>query len=124
MIVQMQQRRGTAAEWTTVNPVLADGEMGLESDTGKFKFGNGVQTWSARPYATTGSGGGGGGGVTVENLPAGSVVMVKKTGTTWPARPTTRTDLVVVWQGTEPSPPIVTSGTGGMYSGDERDIIV
>lgn len=41
----MQQRRGTAAEWTAANPVLAAGEIGFETDTGKFKFGDGVNNW-------------------------------------------------------------------------------
>lgn len=47
----MQQRRGTAAQWTSVNPVLASGEIGFESDTNKFKIGNGVAVWSALSYA-------------------------------------------------------------------------
>jgi len=42
----MQQRRGTAAEWTAADPVLAAGEIGYETDTGKFKFGDGTNTWS------------------------------------------------------------------------------
>lgn len=47
MATRMQQRRGTAAEWTTANPVLAAGEIGYETDTGKFKFGDGVNTWDS-----------------------------------------------------------------------------
>ena len=46
MATRMQQRRGTAAEWTAANPVLAAGEIGFETDTGKFKFGDGTNTWS------------------------------------------------------------------------------
>jgi hypothetical protein len=42
----MQQRRGTAAEWTTVNPILAAGEIGFETDTGKFKIGDGTNAWA------------------------------------------------------------------------------
>ena len=49
--VRIQLRRGTAAEWTATNPVLAAGEMGLETDTGDFKFGNGTDTWSALQYS-------------------------------------------------------------------------
>lgn len=44
-------RRKTAANWTSQNPVLMDGELGLETDTGLFKFGNGSAAWSSRPYA-------------------------------------------------------------------------
>lgn len=46
MATRMQQRRGTAAEWTAANPVLAAGEIGYETDTGKFKFGDGTNAWS------------------------------------------------------------------------------
>ena len=45
MATRMQQRRGTAAEWTAADPVLAAGEIGYETDTGKFKFGDGTNTW-------------------------------------------------------------------------------
>lgn len=47
MATRMQQRRGTAAEWTSVNPVLAAGEIGFETDTGKFKIGDGTNAWNA-----------------------------------------------------------------------------
>jgi hypothetical protein len=48
------QRRGTAAEWTTANPILADGELGIETDTSLMKIGDGVTAWSALPYANRG----------------------------------------------------------------------
>jgi hypothetical protein len=50
MAVQIQFRNDTAANWTSANPVLALGELGLETDTGQFKVGNGSGTWTARPY--------------------------------------------------------------------------
>lgn len=43
-------RRDTAANWTTANPILADGEQGYEKDTGKMKIGDGVKTWSQLAY--------------------------------------------------------------------------
>lgn len=46
--------RGTAADWTTVDPILADGEPGWESDTDKLKIGDGVTAWSLLPYLTGG----------------------------------------------------------------------
>jgi hypothetical protein len=46
----LQFRRGTASEWATVNPVLADGELALESDTDLFKIGDGITPWNALPY--------------------------------------------------------------------------
>jgi hypothetical protein len=43
-------RRGTATEWTTANPILAAGEFGFETNTGKFKVGNGSSNWTALKY--------------------------------------------------------------------------
>lgn len=48
---RIQMRRGTAAEATAANPVLLAGEIGYETDTGKFKFGNGANAWLDLPYA-------------------------------------------------------------------------
>ena len=50
MATRMQQRRGTAAQWTAANPVLAAGEIGFETDTNKFKMGNGTSAWTALIY--------------------------------------------------------------------------
>lgn len=44
-------RNDTAANWTSVNPVLSKGEMGIEIDTNKFKIGDGIKTWSQLAYA-------------------------------------------------------------------------
>jgi hypothetical protein len=38
------------ADWVKVNPVLAEGEPGYETDTGKIKFGNGVARWTELDY--------------------------------------------------------------------------
>ena len=43
-------RRDVASNWTTTNPILADGEQGYEKDTGKMKIGNGITNWNALPY--------------------------------------------------------------------------
>lgn len=43
-------RRGTAAQWTSANPVLAAGEPGFELDTGKHKIGNGTDAWADLEY--------------------------------------------------------------------------
>jgi len=50
MAVQIQFRNDLAATWTSVNPTLAQGELGLEVDTGQFKVGNGSDAWSALSY--------------------------------------------------------------------------
>lgn len=49
--VRIQLRRGTAAQWTAANPVLALGEVGYETDTKQAKVGNGSAAWSALEYA-------------------------------------------------------------------------
>lgn len=41
----------TAAQWRAANTVLMRGEIGVESDTRKFKFGNGTTTWNSLGYA-------------------------------------------------------------------------
>lgn len=48
--IQLQFRRGTAAEWTAANSVLAIGEFGLETDTSYFKVGDGVTAWNSLAY--------------------------------------------------------------------------
>ena len=54
MATRMQQRRGTAAQWISTNsgagPVLNAGEIGWESDTNKFKIGDGTNNWSSLDY--------------------------------------------------------------------------
>ena len=54
MATRMQQRRGTAAQWVSSNagdgPILNAGEIGWESDTNKFKIGDGVSYWDDLTY--------------------------------------------------------------------------
>jgi hypothetical protein len=59
----IQNRRDTAATWTSVNPILASGEIGVETDTNKFKIGDGTSTWSALAYQ--------GGSGTAHGIPSG-----------------------------------------------------
>lgn len=49
-MTRIQLRRGTAAEWASVNPVLASGEPGVEVDTSKLKVGDGSTAWADLPY--------------------------------------------------------------------------
>ena len=46
MAVRIQLRRDTAANWTSNNPVLRQGEIGIETDTYQMKVGNGTSTWT------------------------------------------------------------------------------
>lgn len=55
MAVRIQFRRGTAAEWTSANPVLAAGELGYETDTTQIKIGNGSTTWENLAYSAVSS---------------------------------------------------------------------
>ena len=48
-------RRDTAANWTSVNPTLASGEIGFETDTNKLKIGNNSDAWTALDYASGGA---------------------------------------------------------------------
>lgn len=50
MATQIQLRRDTAVNWTSANPILAQGEPGVETDTGKMKLGDGATAWSTLPY--------------------------------------------------------------------------
>jgi hypothetical protein len=54
MATRMQQRRGTAAQWISLNdgdgPILAAGEIGFETDTGQFKIGDGITHWDELSY--------------------------------------------------------------------------
>lgn len=51
MTTRIKLRRDTAANWTMINPILASGEPGLETDTGQTKYGDGVSRWLVLPYA-------------------------------------------------------------------------
>lgn len=45
-------RRDTSANWTSINPIPAQGEPCYETDTGKLKIGNGSDTYTALPYVS------------------------------------------------------------------------
>lgn len=61
----IKNRRDTAANWTSTNPVLSAGEFGLETDTNKLKFGNGSTAWNSLAYAS-----GAGGVIVSETAPS------------------------------------------------------
>ena len=50
MAVQVQLRGDTAANWTNINPVLLEREMAFETDTRKFKIGDGITAWNGLEY--------------------------------------------------------------------------
>jgi hypothetical protein len=51
----MKQRYDTAANWTAQNPTLLAGEIGIESDTKKWKVGTGATAWTSLVYAIGGT---------------------------------------------------------------------
>jgi len=50
--ISVQFRRGTAANWTSANTILLAGEVGFETDTLKFKIGDGVTAWTSLAYVS------------------------------------------------------------------------
>ena len=69
---RIQFRRGTAVDLATVDEVLHAGEICVETDTGKYKIGNGSTNWNGLPYAG-------------QNFPSGSSVYVLQNGAYIPA---------------------------------------
>ena len=52
---QIQLRRGTASLWSAANPLLAQGEIGLETDTNLYKIGDGSTYWNSLGYSIGGA---------------------------------------------------------------------
>ncbi len=53
MAMQLKLRSGLASAWTSTNPILSQGEPGVEYDTGQWKIGDGTSTWTSLSYAGT-----------------------------------------------------------------------
>ena len=66
------QRYNTAALWSSVNPVLLIGELGIESDTGKVKLGDGSTPWNSLDYCVNMAG--------VNNYTAGDGMVISFDG--------------------------------------------
>jgi len=52
MAVIIQLRRDSASDWTSNNPTLAEGEMGVELDTAQYKIGDGSTVWNSLAYSS------------------------------------------------------------------------
>lgn len=52
MEVILKNKRFSKESWITNNPILADGELGFESDTSNFKIGDGVSRWNDLNYVS------------------------------------------------------------------------
>jgi hypothetical protein len=77
MTSRLQNRRDTAANWTSNNPTLAAGEIGLETDTAKYKMGDGATAWNSLAYAYTA-------GATGATGPTGPIGATGPTGVSGP----------------------------------------
>ncbi len=51
-LAKIQLRRDTAANWTSADPTLSAGELGMETDTFRFKIGDGLSAWTDLVYET------------------------------------------------------------------------
>ena len=103
MSQQIQLRRGTALAWTTANPILALGEMGVETDTNRLKVGSGSATWTSLSYIT-GTGG------------SGTVTSIAGTGTqgvTISGSPITTSGTLSIGLGAITPTSVLASGTVG-----------
>ena len=53
--IRIQSRVDTKANWERINPILLEREIGYEKETGKYKIGDGVNTWLQLSYSTVGN---------------------------------------------------------------------
>lgn len=80
----IQLRRGSAASWTSANPTLAAGELGIETDTAKMKIGDGTTAWASLAYFS-----GSGASIAIDDLTdvaitsAASGDILRHNGTAW-----------------------------------------
>ena len=87
--VRIQVRRGLHDDWLSVDPVLAPGEMGLETDTHLYKFGNEAgDVWSDLTYANENPEG-------IQNLLASYVELVDRGAANGVAALDSNKDLIV-----------------------------
>jgi hypothetical protein len=98
MATKIQLRRDTSTNWTTNDPILADGEIGFETNTGLFKIGKSNTPWTDLAYAQVAGPTGpvgetGPTGPVGETGPTGPTGPVGETGPTGPTGPVGETGL-------------------------------
>lgn len=95
-----QFRGGTAAEWTSANPTLAAREIGIETDSHKFKIGDGLTSWNSLAYGgikgDTGSQGPSGSTQYSVALNFGSTPMYSNTFSWSDSNATTSNKIIIV----------------------------
>lgn len=50
---KIQHRRDTSANWSSNNPILSEGEIGIDITNNRIKIGDGVTTWNNLAYVDT-----------------------------------------------------------------------
>ena len=108
MAIQIQLRRDTAAAWTAANPTLAEGEIGLETDTTFYKIGTGSTAWTSLAYGSI-TGTLANGSVTTAKIADDAVTAAKLADTAVSAGSYTATNITVDAQGRITS---ASNGTG------------
>lgn len=109
MTARLQNRRDTAANWTANNPTLAAGELGLETDTTKYKIGDGSTAWNSLAYAYTA----GAAGATGPTGATGPVGATGPTGITGPTGPVGATGPIGATGPTGPTGSVGATGATG-----------
>lgn len=118
-LVQMQFRRGTAAQWSSANTTLQDGELGLETDTRQFKIGNGATAWNSLGYGGI-QGPAGSNGANGQGVPTGGVAdtfLAKIDATNYNTSWRTATQMTALFD-------VATTALKGLMSVADKNIIV
>lgn len=143
MPVTFRIRRDTAANWASVNPVLSLGEPGIETNTRRIKYGDGVTAWSALgyaladPYATITIAQGGTGATTATAArtalglgtaatrntgTSGTAIPLLNTANTWSANQVFSASVII--SASSPPATATASGTAGQVTWDANYLYV
>jgi hypothetical protein len=115
-------RRDTAANWTSANPTLSSGEVGFETNTGKFKIGDGTTAWTSLAY-TVGQRVGTTDNVTFNNLVVSGDLTVSGNTTTLNTATLSVEDNIVILNSGVTGSPSLNSGIE-VERGDSTNVVL